>query len=120
MWTFQRVNDELGDLVLRDVIGELNNLICGYGPDERVNRSNIDSGIWTRLLQFGGMTEEGIALLLADSPISQCNTAGPFTPFTINTIYTCAEGESPLLPEHDADHVIRQILTCQGRLSDGE
>ena len=120
MWTFQRVTEELGESVLRDVIGELNNLICGYGPDEQVNRASIDIGLWTRLLQFGGVNEEGIALLLADAAISQCHTVGPFTPFTINTVGSCTQGDSPLLSDSDADHVIRQILCCQGRLSEAE
>lgn len=116
MWTFQRVNEELGELVLRDVVGELNNLICGYGPDERVNRAGVDTEIWVCLLKYGGVTDEGIALLKEDEPISQCHTAGPFTPFTITTVNSCGEGEDPVLAPQDVDHVIRKVLKCQGHL----
>ena len=120
MWTFQQINEELGELVLRDVVGELNNLICGFGPGERVNRSGINTELWSKLLRFGGVDDEGISLLLSDASISQCHTIGPFTPFTITTIHGCAEGENPLLSPAEMDDVIRKILTSQGRLTEGD
>ena len=59
-WTFSRVESEFDDLVLRDVIAEVNHLMCGKGAEPgNPNRAGLDPEVWKQLLSRGGMSDEG-------------------------------------------------------------
>lgn len=117
MWTFHRVAEVFDEYVLRDVIFEVNNLMCGRGGvGTNPNCAGVDPTIWRKLLKRGGVTDDGIEKLIAGGLISQRDTSGPFDPFTIVTIGKSVTGEPPLLSAAEADHLIERILLFQGRI----
>lgn len=119
MWTFDRVLNEFDEWVLRSVLAEVNNLICGKGADAaNPNPAGIDAVIWRKLLVRGGVTSEGFAKLSAGERISQRDTKGPFDPYTVNNIAALSRGAGAVLSDEEVDHVLVRVLKYQGRLDE--
>ena len=118
MWTFRRAEAELDEYEFRQVLGELNDLVCGYSGASNVNRIGIDDEVWKKLLRCGGLSEEGIRKLFAGESISQRDTVSAFAPFTVFTVHDIAEGDSSTLTEAEVDHFLQRSLLFFGHIDE--
>ena len=86
-WTIERVQAEFGEDVLRDIVRDMNDLMCGKaGRGIKANRIGLADEIWRKLLKRGGYTDEGIAKALAGGDLMQADSAAAFNPYTIHTV----------------------------------
>ena len=110
-WSFERVLAEFGEDVLRRVVGEVNDLMCGYaGNGVPVNRLGISDGTWTKLLRKGGASEEGIARALAGGWPNRAELRSAFNPYTIRTITNAVlEKGGPLTAGEVSDLIERSL-----------
>jgi hypothetical protein len=85
-WTIERVAQEFGEDVIRDVVRDINDLMCGKaGRGYKANRIGVAPEIWTKLLRHGGYGDSGVAKALAGEDLLQGDAIGAFMPYTIHT-----------------------------------
>ncbi len=110
-WTFERVTGEFGEDVLRRIVSEINDLMCGFaGHGVPVNRLGVPADVWARLMKRGGATDEGIARAMAGKAPDRAEIRGPFNPWTIGTIHgITAEKGGPLTAGEVSDLIERSL-----------
>ena len=99
-WTIERVQAEFGEDVLRDIVRDVNDLMCGKaGRGIKANRIGLADEIWRKLLKRGGYTDEGIAKAIAGAELMQADSAAAFNPYTIHTVVNIVEPNGgPITP----------------------
>jgi len=111
-WTPARIVTEFGEDVLRDVLRDVNNLVCGNaGHGAKVNRVGCPEDVWRKLLAQGGYGPEGVEKAIAGKPLGQKDAIGPFKPYTIHTVgHLAADQGGPLSPE-EFDRLLHACLS---------
>ncbi len=111
-WTIDRVSEQFGEDTLRDLIRDLNDLVCGNaGHGSKVNRVGCPPEIWRKLLKQGGYGPEGVEKAVAGERLGQKDAIGPFRPYTIHTIRNIAEDAGGPLSAADLDRVLTACLS---------
>lgn len=110
-WTVERVQDEFGEDVLRDVCRDVNDLMCAKaGHGIHANRIGIDESLWRVLLSAGGYTDGGVEKALKGEVLSQGDADQPFTPYTIHTLVNLSsDNGGPLSPVQVDDLITRAL-----------
>lgn len=100
-WTLERLHAEFGEDVLRDVVRDINDLMCGMaGKGSKVNRIGVSDVIWSKLLARGGYNAEGVRKAMAGEELGQIDSIGPFNPYTIHSAVNVVDSHGgPLTPE---------------------
>lgn len=110
-WTIDRVREQFGEDVLRDIVRDLNDLMCGKaGRGIKANRIGIGDAIWRKLLKRGGYSEEGISKAISGGELMQADSVAPFNPYTIHTVVNIVEDNGGPISIADLDGVLRAAL----------
>jgi hypothetical protein len=110
-WTIERVREQFGEDVLRDIVRDLNDLMCGKaGRGIKPNRIGIVDGIWTKLLRRGGYTEEGIQKAITGGELMQADSIAPFNPYTIHTIVNIVDDNGGPISRSDLHDILHAAL----------
>jgi hypothetical protein len=110
-WTIERVKEQFGEDVLRDIVRDLNDLMCGKaGRGIKANRIGIGDAIWTKLLERGGYSEEGIRKALTGGELMQGDSVAPFNPYTIHTIVNIVDDNGGPISRADLDEILSAAL----------
>lgn len=111
-WTIARVRDEFGEDVLRDVLRDLNDLICGNaGHGAKVNRVGCPDDVWRKLLAHGGYGPEGVEKAVAGKRLGQGDAVGPFRPYTIHSVVNITDDAGGPLTAEDLHRCLLACLT---------
>lgn len=110
-WTIERVKEQFGEDVLRDIVRDLNDLMCGKaGRGIKPNRIGIGDAVWSKLLRRGGYSDEGIRKATSGGELMQADSVAPFNPYTIHTIVNVVEGHGGPITSAELDDVLRAAL----------
>jgi hypothetical protein len=110
-WTIERVHREFGEDVLRDIVRDVNDLMCGKaGRGIKANRIGLPGEIWKKLLRRGGYTDDGIAKALAGGELMQADSAAAFNPYTIHTVVNVVEENGGPITSADLDALLAAAL----------
>ena len=110
-WTVQRIHDEHGEDILRDICRDINDLMSGRaGHGHHANRIGVPDEIWRKLLLAGGFTDEGAVKAMAGDHLLQSDTTGPFRPYTIVTLVNIAEDLGGPLTGEELDTILGNAL----------
>ena len=111
LWNVQRLHEQFGEDVLRDITRDVNDLMCGIaGRGWKVNRIGIPEAIWRKLLRRGGYGDEGIERALRAEELFQKDAIGPFSPYTIHTLVNITDDNGGPLTREEFDTVLRAAL----------
>lgn len=81
------MSKEFGEDVLRDIVRDVNDLMCGKaGRGIKANRIGLSPAIWQKLLKRGGYSEAGVSKALAGEDLMQGDAVAAFCPYTIHTV----------------------------------
>lgn len=110
-WTFERLYAEFGEDVLRDVVRDVNDLMCGMaGKGSKVNRIGLPEPIWMKLLARGGYNADGIAKAIAGTELGQRDAVGPFNPYTIYSIVNVVDANGGPITLEELDVLLTAAL----------
>jgi hypothetical protein len=110
-WNIERVSKEFGEDVLRDIVRDVNDLMCGKaGRGIKANRIGLSPGIWKKLLRQGGYTDSGIDKALAGQDMMQADAVAPFCPYTIHTVVNVVEDHGGPLTAAELDELLTAAL----------
>ena len=111
-WTIARVQEQFGEDTLRDVLRDLNDLICGNaGHGAKVNRVGCSEDVWRKLLRHGGYGPEGVDKAVLGKRLGQGDAVGPFKPYTIHSVVNITEDAGGPLAAADLDRFLIACLT---------
>ena len=120
-WTIERVQAEFGEDVLRDIVRDMNDLMCGKaGRGIKANRIGLADEIWRKLLKRGGYTDEGIAKALAGDELMQADSTAPFNPYTIHTVVNIVDTNGGPITQAELHELLaaalryRQLIPAAG------
>ena len=120
-WTIERVQAEFGEDVLRDIVRDVNDLMCGKaGRGIKANRIGLADEIWRKLLKRGGYTDEGIAKAIAGAELMQADSAAAFNPYTIHTVVNIVEHNGGPITQAELHELLaaalryRQLIPAAG------
>jgi hypothetical protein len=118
-WTIERVREQFGEDVLRDIVRDLNDLMCGKaGRGIKPNRIGAGDAVWRKLLKRGGYSEEGISKAIAGGELMQADSIAPFNPYTIHTVVNIVEENGGPISKADLDAILRAALRYRQLVKD--
>ena len=110
-WTIERVGSEFGEDVLRDIVRDVNDLMCGKaGRGIKANRIGLSDEIWRKLLRRGGYTDEGIAKAIAGTELMQADAVAAFNPYTIHTVVNIVDDNGGPITKAELDALLSAAL----------
>jgi hypothetical protein len=110
-WTIERVGREFGEDVLRDIVRDVNDLMCGKaGRGIKANRIGLPEEIWKKLLLRGGYKDEGIAKAIAGQDLMQSDAVAAFKPYTIHTVVNIVEDNGGPISSSELDTLLVAAL----------
>lgn len=111
-WNIDNVLERFGEDTLRDLVRDVNDLVCGNaGHGSKVNRCGCPADVWRKLLKQGGYGPEGVEKALAGERLGQKDAVGPFKPYTIHTVRHLAEESGGPLSVDDLDRLLTALLS---------
>jgi hypothetical protein len=110
-WTIQRISSEFGEDVLRDIVRDVNDLMCGKaGRGIKANRIGLSPQIWRKLLRHGGYSDAGVEKAIAGEDLMQGDAVAPFCPYTIHTVVNIVSDEGGPITGAELDDLLRAAL----------
>jgi hypothetical protein len=110
-WTIERVGSEFGEDVLRDIVRDVNDLMCGKaGRGLKANRIGLPDEIWRKLLRRGGYKDEGISKAIAGADLMQSDAVAAFNPYTIHTVVNIVEENGGPITKAELDALLSAAL----------
>ena len=110
-WTIDRVKQEFGEDVLRDIVRDMNDLMCGKaGRGIKANRIGLSAEVWRKLLKHGGYTEAGIEKAIAGEDMKQADAVAPFSPYTIHTVVNIVSDNGGPISMAELDELLGAAL----------
>ncbi len=110
-WNLESLHAQFGEDVLRDVVRDINDLMCGMaGKGSKVNRIGVSDAIWAKLLARGGYNSEGVRKAIAGEELGQQDSIGPFNPYTIHSAVNVVESNGGPLSAEELDSLLTSAL----------
>jgi hypothetical protein len=110
-WTFEQVRSQFGEDVLRDVVRDINDLMCGKaGRGIKANRIGLSHEIWKKLLRRGGYSDAGVEKALSGADLMQADAVAAFCPYTIHTVVNIVEENGGPISSAETDELLRAAL----------
>ena len=110
-WTIERVLKDFGEDTLRDIVRDINDLMCGKaGRGIKANRIGLSSTIWRKLLKQGGYSEAGIEKAIAGEDMMQADAIAPFMPYTIHTVVNIVRDNGGPIEKPELDALLQSAL----------
>jgi hypothetical protein len=110
-WTIERVLKEFGEDTLRDIVRDVNDLMCGKaGRGIKANRIGLPAPIWRKLLKQGGYSEAGIERAIAGEDMMQADAIAPFLPYTIHTVVNIVRDNGGPIENAELDTLLGSAL----------
>jgi hypothetical protein len=121
VWTIERVGGEFGEDVLRDIVRDVNDLMCGKaGRGIKANRIGLADEIWKKLLRRGGYKDEGIAKAIAGEELMQADAVAAFNPYTIHTVVNIVDDNGGPITRADLDALLSAALSYRQLIKPGQ
>jgi hypothetical protein len=110
-WNIERVRKEFGEDVLRDIVRDVNDLMCGKaGRGIKANRIGLRPETWQKLLRRGGYSEAGVSKALAGEELMQADAVAAFCPYTIHTVVNVTDDNGGPLTGPELDELLVAAL----------